>query len=479
MANNRKLFNALLDAHKGSRSGILRVQRASAKKQLILREGKLAFAESNLPEEHLARILVQNGLLPRAALSEVTQRMKAGKTSEEAVLEVSGSDMRILKQGRREQAVAILASLLGWDDCDVRFFPGENLVRYQLDLGMALPEMLVLSARRSASIRLASIPPDFFHGSFFVPKGNGLEAEHFPLDPSESHACSLVRGTVRLADLFALALPGGTKPQELFLRLFMLGLIERHMPTATQPIDDFPAGNESGPLPAHFEEMLARLEAADPYEILGIKTDASQEEVQSAYHGLARQFHPDRFQSGEFSAEVRDKAERILSAVNESYATLRDPGSRAIFDEKRLKEASPVKAGASAASEQERAAKALFRQGRECLARGDFEKAAEHLKGSVWLCPDRADYHRYLGVAQSEMPKYRKTAEQHLLKAVELDCLSTESRLELAKLYLKASLPRKAWMQLQEILRWDPENPEAHQLSAELKQLDKSFPGWR
>jgi tetratricopeptide (TPR) repeat protein len=479
MPNNRQLLHALLDAHKGSRSGILRVQGASAKKQLILRQGRLAFAESNLPEEHLARILVQRGLLPRTALSEIAERMKAGKTSEEAILAVSGSDRRMLEQGRREQAVGILASLLRWNNCDVRFYRGDNLARYQLDLGIALPEVLVLSARRSASSCVASIPPGFFHGLFFVPQDNGLEAQYLPLDPSESHAYSLVRGNVRIADLLALVPAGDTKPEELFLRLFMLGLIERQTPAAARSGRDSPAGEESGPTPVYFEEMLTRLEGAGAYEILGIKTDASQEEVQSAYHNLAKQFHPDRFQSSEFSADVRGKAERILSAINESYATLKDPGSRSIYDEKRLREGSPLKTRAAAASEQERMADALFREGRDCLARGDFEKAVEHLKGSVWLCPDKADYHRYLGVAQSELPKYRKTAEQHLLKSLELDYTSMESRLELVKLYLKASLPRKAGMQLQDVLRWDPQNPEAHRLSAELEQLDKALSSQR
>ena len=47
---------------------------------------------------------------------------------------------------------------------------------------------------------------------------------------------------------------------------------------------------------------------------------------------------------------------------------------------------------------------------------------------------EKAVYHHYLGVAESEMPKLRKSAEQHFLKAIELDTMTTESRLELAKL---------------------------------------------
>jgi DnaJ-class molecular chaperone len=65
--------------------------------------------------------------------------------------------------------------------------------------------------------------------------------------------------------------------------------------------------------------MLTGLEGPAPTRSWH-KTDASRE-VQ-AYHNLAKQFHPDRFQSSEFSADVQ--ARPVLSAINESYATLKD-----------------------------------------------------------------------------------------------------------------------------------------------------------
>jgi DnaJ-domain-containing protein 1 len=479
MPNNLRLLDALLDASRRGRSGILRVQRGSAKKQLILNQGKLAFAESNLPEEHLARVLVLMNLLPRAAIGEIAKAMKSGKTSEEAVLAASDSNRHILEEGRREQAIGILASLLTWDDCDVRFYPGDNLIRHQSNLDMALPDILVVSARRAASGRATSVPPDFFGGSFSASRRAAMEGQSFPLDLSEMHAWSLVDGTVRIADLFALVPAGEARPEELFMRLLMLGLIERQTLATAQSGEDSSAGKESDSSRAHFEQMLTRLESSGPYEILGVKAKASQEEIQNAYHSLAKQFHPDRYQSAEFSADARDKAGRIFSAINESYATLRDPKSRAVYDQHRLRaqssEEDRLKARTATASDQERMAEAMFREGRDCLARGAFEKAVEHLKGSVWLCPDKPHYHRHLGIAESEIPKYRKNAEQHLLKSIELDCTSMESRLDLVKLYLKAGLPRKAGTQLQEVLRCDPANPEARRLYAEMKHPAKAL----
>jgi predicted Zn-dependent protease len=48
--------------------------------------------------------------------------------------------------------------------------------------------------------------------------------------------------------------------------------------------------------------------------------------------------------------------------------------------------------------------------------------------------------------------------------------MTTASRLELAKLYIKVDLCRKAELQLQELMRWDPENSEVQKLLTELNK---------
>lgn len=56
----------------------------------------------------------------------------------------------------------------------------------------------------------------------------------------------------------------------------------------------------------------------DPYEVLGIKRDASQEEIKRAYKRLAKQYHPDQYGDN----PLRELAEEKMREVNEAYDSL-------------------------------------------------------------------------------------------------------------------------------------------------------------
>jgi curved DNA-binding protein len=69
------------------------------------------------------------------------------------------------------------------------------------------------------------------------------------------------------------------------------------------------------------------VEFKDYYDILGVKSDASEAEIKAAYRKLARQYHPDK--NKEPGAEERFKA------INEANEALRDPEKRRAYDQLR------------------------------------------------------------------------------------------------------------------------------------------------
>ena len=154
----------------------------------------------------------------------------------------------------------------------------------------------------------------------------------------------------------------------------------------------------------------------NPYEILGLRDGASEEEIKRAYKELVKKYHPDRFRDNPLS----DLAEEKLKEINEAYDYLMgnlhvgnihgQDGDilKRIRDDiysGRLDEAERKLNAAD-----ERPAEWFYLRGLVFLRRGWYDQAYANLRTAVSMEPMNYEYRDALSRMDREANAYRGSA---------------------------------------------------------------------
>lgn len=140
-------------------------------------------------------------------------------------------------------------------------------------------------------------------------------------------------------------------------------------------------------------ERAKAIETQTYFDMLGVPKDASAANIQKAYFGLVKKWHPDRL-PGELS-ELRPFVERIFRYLTRANETLSDPAERGKYL------ATVQEGGGTPEKERELAAivnaAMEFRKVEVLMRRREHDRALELVEEILEVAPDEADYHATRG----------------------------------------------------------------------------------
>ena len=147
----------------------------------------------------------------------------------------------------------------------------------------------------------------------------------------------------------------------------------------------------------------------DPYKVLGVSPNATDEQIKDAYRALARKYHPDNFVDNPLSDLAGEKMQEINEAYDEIMRLRRSAGQdggqasyaqgnshsshfsdiRRLINSGRINEAEELIEGIPMA---QRGAEWYFLKGSICYIRGRLDQALGHFSRASEMDPSNQEY---------------------------------------------------------------------------------------
>lgn len=199
------------------------------------------------------------------------------------------------------------------------------------------------------------------------------------------------------------------------------------------------------------------LSEKDNYEILGVSSNASLQEIKDSYYQLVKDYHPDV--NHNIPEDISEKAQEIFTAINSAYETLSDSEKRKNYDSQ--DEITELKTKAQSIYE----AEIEFKRGHALLKQRDYNEAAAKFAEALDINPAEAAYigacawARYL--ASEDKTGITDEMIEELRRAIDINSSIAENYYYLGSIYKNLDDIKKAEQNYEKAVNTDPNYIEA------------------
>ncbi len=199
------------------------------------------------------------------------------------------------------------------------------------------------------------------------------------------------------------------------------------------------------------------------YDVLGVKQDATEDEIRAAFRKLTIKYHPDRY-----PPDRRADAEARFQEITEAFNVLGHPASRDRYD----KELS-LGTDESKKRDPREIAQRLAAKGAQEFKNGNLVEAREHLELAIHHDETNSRAHYFLGMTLLRLPDQQGPALRHLDRAVQLEPDNLAMKVETARAFEASGMALRARRLAADVLSVDPTNQRAGEILARLDEKGK------
>ncbi len=420
-------------------TGVLKLENDRINKKIYFREGYPIFVSSNILNETLGRLLLKQGKISQEVYEKSLKEMVATRQKQGTILlEMGCLTPQELFDAIQFQVKYKIFDCFGWAQGKYHFSVRDDFFE-EITIFDFNPAWIIYQGiqQKFSQERLQGIMKGCLDQYLVKSPEPPYRFEDMGIGPAELQLISLINGARTLRDIIASSKMGLTQTLQLLYALISAQMITLYSRAKTVKEEEesyqIPKQEKKAPkkelsgekkrlrdsLIKHYLELKEK----NYFEILGVKQDASKEEIKKVYFQLAKKYHPDRyFEDAE--TEIKKTTEEIFRMISRAYDVL-------IHDKERKKYEKFLRTGKTEEETSREVenivnAEIQFQKGEVFLKKRNYDSALKAFNQAIEMNPKEGEYYIYLGwtLFKKSHPGQKsgiKKAEEYIRKGISIN----------------------------------------------------------